>query len=85
MEVPLLDAEGLRVDTANRLDKEAVGPIPNHGDERADVHAIMWNSEEDDSIYCSNKPFVVLVLRLRQRYQSLLGALEFFRQNQTSR
>jgi hypothetical protein len=71
VKLPLLDAEDLRIDTVDGLDKDAVRSVSNHWDERANVHAVVGNTEEDDSVYCLHKFFVVLVLRPRQCYEGL--------------
>lgn len=68
----ILDGEDHRIETVDGFDEGAIRTVSDHGDKRANIHAVVWNSKEDDPIHCSNKRRIGLTLRLRHRYQGLL-------------
>lgn len=76
VEFPLLDAEDVRVDTIDGVNQGSVRASPNHGDKRTDVHTLMWNSKEYNSIHGSKKLQVVVFFRFRQSDHGLACVLE---------
>lgn len=62
VKVSLLYTEDLRVEPTDGLDQRTVRSVSDHGNEGADIHAIMWSPDEDDAAHSPEDLDVVRVL-----------------------